>query len=559
MLAAGAALPLAARAAAAQAACDAQPIRSIQISTAWLPPVEEVPLPAWVRRLSRALHHRTRESTVRHELLFTEGEPCEALRLEESARILRAHGYLRSAEIFATPAVDSGVDVRVLARDDWSLRASVSVHGGDVRRFRLAEENIAGRGIRLQARYVNFPFANHPGFEVGVFHHQVFGHHDAELLLGTSIVGPMAEQSVLRPFESEFDRTAWREAARYRKEPFFFRSTALGTVAQPLVSFGGDVGIAMRFGAPGRLRIVGVALSGERLYIEGRPFSVEPANDSAAVAALAGRFTERRRVRAHLLLGARRLRFLKHGGLDAVNALEDIRYGVEAGLTLGRTLASGGGRQHDTFTAAELFVGRPVGGRWLVFARGKAEARYLEEERRWDGVIAAGDLVTYHAVSERGVVVVGLSGAGGWDTSTPFQLLLAGSSGIRGYGYSGLPVGRRVVAEAEHRYFLGTAFRAVDVGTVAFVDLARGWADPAPFGEDIAFAGSVGGGLRLAFPSGSRVTYRLDLAVPLTRRGGFEVRLGLRQQFGILRGEAEDVTRSREQVSSVTVFNFPRY
>ena len=555
----GAALPLAARAAAAQAACDGQPIRSIQISTAWLPPVEEVPLPAWVRRLSRALHHRTRESTVRHELLFSEGEPCEALRLEESARILRAPGYLRSAEIFATPAVDSGVDVRVLARDDWSLRASVSVHGGDVRRFRIAEENVMGRAIRLQARYVNFPFAEHPGFDVSALHHQFFGRHDAELLLGTSIAGPTAEQSVLRAFKSEFDRTAWRESARYRKEPFFFRSTAIGTVAQPLVLFGGDIGAAMRFGAPGRLKIVGAALSGERLYIEGQPFSVEPANDSAAIAALAGRFTERRRVRAHLLLGARRLRFLKHGGLDAVNAPEDIREGVEAGVVLGKSLVGGAGRQHDWFGAGELFVGHAFGRRTLVFARGKAEGRWLERERRWDGVIAAGDLVTYHAVSERGVVVVGLSGAGGWDTSTPFQLLLAGSSGIRGYGYSALPVGRRVVAEAEHRYFLGTAFRAVDVGTVAFVDLARGWKGPAPFGEDIAFAGSVGGGLRLAFPSGSRVTYRLDLAVPLTGRGGFEVRLGLRQQFGILRGEAEDVARSREQVSSVTVFNFPRY
>lgn len=518
-----------------------------------------MPLPAWVRRLSGALHHRTRESTVRRELLFREGEPCEEARLEESARILRASGTLRSAEIFATPAVDSGVDVRVLTRDDWSLRASLSVHGGDVRRFRLAEENFTGRAIRLQARYVNFPFADHPGFDVSVLDHQFFGRHDAELLLGTSIVGPTVEQSVLRPFRSEFDRTAWRESARYRKEPFYFRSTAIGTVAQPLVLFGGDVGAAMRFGAPGRLTIVGAALSGERLYIEGQPFAVEPADDSAAVAALAGRFTERRRVRAHLLLGARKLRFATHRGVDAVNAPEDIREGVEAGLVLGRSLVGGAGRQHDWFGAGELFWGHAFGRRTLVFARGKAEGRWLQRESRWDGVIAAGDLVTYHAVSERGVVVVGLSGAGGWETSTPFQLLLAGSSGIRGYGHSGLPVGRRVVAEAEHRYFLGTAFRAVDVGTVAFVDLARGWAGPAPFGEDVAFAGSVGGGLRLAFPSGSRVTYRLDLAVPLTRRGAFEVRFGLRQQFGILRGEAEDVTRSREQVSSVTVFNFPRY
>ena len=47
--------------------------------------------------------------------------------------------------------------------------------------------------------------------------------------------------------------------------------------------------------------------------------------------------------------------------------------------------------------------------------------------------------------------------------------------------------------------------------------------------------------------------------MPLRGGHGLELRTGFRQQFGILRGESEDVIRSREQVSSVTVFNFPRF
>ncbi|MDO8665876.1 MAG: hypothetical protein Q7J79_04640 [Gemmatimonadales bacterium] len=495
---------------------------------------------------------------MRRELLFAEGEPCDPRRLAETERLLRAQTYLRSARVTTTPAQDGGVDVAVETRDDWALRIAVRLESGNsVRRFRLSEENFLGRGIRVQFRYNNF--GRRTGFDVGVLHRQLFGRHDAELVAGKSSVGSVAEQSVLRPFESEFDRLAWRESNRYRKEPFPLVSPTLGTVAQPLVSVGGDVGIAARFGVPGRLRILGAVLSTERLYKEGSPLAPLAADDSLAQAALAGRYTERRRVRVHLILGWRSLRFTSHSGVDGVNAVEDIREGVEAGVVLGRSLFGSGGLQHDWFVAAEMYLGAALNYRTLVFLRGKAEGRYLTNGDRWDGVIASGEVLVYYAVSERGVMVLGLRGGGGWHTSTPFQLLLSSGNGIRGYGYTGLPVGRRVVVQVEHRYFVGTAFGAVDVGSVGFVDLGQGWAGDAAFGENTGLVASIGAGLRLAFPSGSRLTYRLDLAMPITRGAGPELRFGLQHQFGILRGESDDVTRSREQVSSVNVFNFPRY
>lgn len=515
-------------------------------------------MPRFFAQLGNSLHWRTRQKTLRRELLFAEGDLCDRRRLAESERLLRAQTYIRSARVSSTAGRDGGVDVAVEARDDWSLRGSLRVEsGGTVKRFRFSEESVFGRGVRVQLRYNNL--GRRPGFDVGALHHQFLGRHDAELILGESSVGPVAEQSVLKPFESEFDRFAWRESNRYRKEPFPLVSPALGTVAQPLVSFGGDAGFAARFGEPGSLRILGVVLSGDRLYVEGAPLAPRAQDDTLAQAALAGRYTERRRVRLHLFLGARDLRFISHGGVDGVNAVEDVREGLEAGVVLGRSLLGSGGLQHDRFAAAELYYGAALDYRALLFVRGKAEGRYLTSRDRWDGVLASGDVLLYNAVSDRGVVVLGLSGAGGWQTITPFQLLLAGGNGIRGYGYTGLPVGRRVVVQGEHRYFIGTAFGAVDLGSVAFVDLGLGWAGDAAFGQNTGLVGAIGGGLRLAFPSGSRLTYRLDFAIPLTRGGGPELRFGLRQQFGILRGEPDDVTRSREQVSSVTVFNFPRF
>jgi hypothetical protein len=518
------------------------------------------PLPGVARSVANALHWRTREPTVRNELLFREGHPCDPARLAESERLLRAQGFLRSARVAARASDTGGVEVDVLTRDDWAVRGSLRFESDAdpaLRRFRAAHENVLGRGLRVQTRYSHL--GRRPGFDVGLVHSQFFGRRDFAFQGGTSSVGYVGETTMLRPFRSEFDRVAWRLSARYRKEPFTLATDTLGTVSQPLVTFGADAGAARRFGRPGNLRILGAVLSAERLYVEGAPLASDPSDDSLALASLAGRYTERRRVRAHAVVGARSLRFTQRSGVDAVNALEDVREGLEAGLVAGRTLFGTGGLQRDWFAALEVFHGSALPASTLTFARAKVEARYLRPEGRWRDVLASAEVIVYNGVGERGVVVVGLSGAGGWQTSTPFQLQLAGLNGIRGYGFSGLPVGRRIVMHAEHRYFAGTLLGAVDLGTAAFADLGRGWKGDALFGRDTGLLAAVGGGLRVAFPSGSRVTYRLDLALPMKRGYGVELKIGLRQQFGILRGEPDDVTRSREQVSSVTVFNFPRF
>jgi hypothetical protein len=555
------ALAAAAAPAWGQNLCDGRPIRRVTVSTLSLFAVEESPIPTFLQRLGNSLHWRTREATVRRELLFQAGEPCDPRRLSETERLLRAQPYLRSASVTAREATGEYVDVVVLTRDDWSLRGSARVEtGGDrgpLRRLRLAEENLWGQGLRAQLRYSNE--GRKPGFDIAVSSHQLFGRHDGEILTGTSSVGPVAEQTLLRPFESEFDRTAWRENTRYRKEPFYFSSPTLGLVVQPLVATGADVGVARRFGRPGSLAIVGTSLSYERVYVEGAAFASQEENDAAAAAALSGLFRERRRLRAHLLVGARTLRFAQRNGVDAVNATEDVRLGFEGGLVGGRTLATGNGLQHDLFGAAEFYAGASAGPRLLLFARAKWEGRWLPDDQAWDGVIASGDVVAYHFSSNRSTLVLGLSAAGGWSNSTPFQLTLAGPHGVRGYGGTTLPVARRVVFHAERRRFRGVVLGAVDVGTAIFLDLGQGWAGGAPFGANTGVVGAVGIGLRGAFPSGSRLTYRLDLAMPVSGGRGLELRTGFRQQFGIQRGEAEDVVRSREQISSVTVFNFPRF
>ena len=539
--------------------CDGRPIRAIRIEAATIYGDEDTGIPGVVRTVINDLHWRTTDSTISRDLLFAVGDPCDPRRLSETERLLRARPYIRSAMVVPVATADGGVRIDVITRDELSLEVRLRLRGPGfpVKRLAVTEDNVLGRGLHLQTFYNDF--GRRPAYFADALDHHLFGDRiEGELTVGKSELGPVAEETIRRAFESDFDRVAWRESARYRQEPFTLVSPTLGTIDEPQVSVGADAGAAWRAGVPGALRILGVVLSGERVLVQGSPLAPSPDLDSAAAAALAGRFQERRRVRLHVLIGARKLIFHPHLGLDAVHALEDAPEGEEIGVVLGRSLFGGAGLQHDWFAATEFSSGTELGSRGLVFSRAKVEGRYLTSTGQWDGVLADGQLIFYE-VRPRATTVVDVEAAGGWDTRTPFQLLLAGPSGLRGYGTAALPIGQRITFHVERRYFLGEVFSAADVGLAAFAEAGRGWAGDAIFGQNTGLIGTVGAGLRIALPRGSRRTWRLDLAVPLSRGLGPELRLGVGQQFGVFNGEPQDVVRSRERISSVTVFDFPRF
>ena len=83
----------------AQGPCDGRPISNVRVRALSLFVREDSPIPDFVQRWGNALHWTTREQTVRNELLFAPGEPCDQRRLEETERLLRAQTYLRSATI----------------------------------------------------------------------------------------------------------------------------------------------------------------------------------------------------------------------------------------------------------------------------------------------------------------------------------------------------------------------------------------------------------------------------------------------------------------------------
>ena len=107
-------------------------------------------------RLADHLHIRTRERTVRDQLLFAPGQTVSQQKFDETERILRSRRYLSEAWVVPVgyDEAHNTVDVAVTVRDVWTLNPSISLGrtGGSNRsQVGLQEENLLGTGITLAA------------------------------------------------------------------------------------------------------------------------------------------------------------------------------------------------------------------------------------------------------------------------------------------------------------------------------------------------------------------------------------------------------------------------
>ena len=106
---------------------------------------------SWPYRAANALHVVSQERYIRSLLLFREGDPLDDHALAESARLLRASGFLSPVFITARP-VEGGAEVTVETRDQWTTEAglSFSTAGGQNNLYvRFEEDNFLGWGKQV--------------------------------------------------------------------------------------------------------------------------------------------------------------------------------------------------------------------------------------------------------------------------------------------------------------------------------------------------------------------------------------------------------------------------
>jgi hypothetical protein len=118
-------------------------IRSVRIVT------ESPPgFPGLARALDN-LHVRTREATVRRQILFAAGDTVDTLAVGESIRRLRRLRYLRDVELRGVRCNGGAADLVLATRDDWSVKPKVQVRSAGRAEVGVTERNLLGSGREL--------------------------------------------------------------------------------------------------------------------------------------------------------------------------------------------------------------------------------------------------------------------------------------------------------------------------------------------------------------------------------------------------------------------------
>jgi hypothetical protein len=471
-----------------------EPIRTVTIRT--LGP-DALPGPT---ALLNALHVRTREGTVRRQLLFAPGDTVDSLRFAESLRRLRNLRYLGDASLTGQHCPGQvGVDLTVTTVDRWTTNATVQAGKGNNTLVGITERNLLGTGreASLNVR------SDRSRVGVGVtWADPWFLDERLSLKLGSVTFRRGDERyAVLETRErSVLDRT------RAELGVFETRQRAGGITDEVVDRLGAAATITRRVRVdPEAATFIPVGIEVERTALAARlgSFLVGPANV--------------RRSFAGVTSGVIR-RSLAH---DTVTWVLPARGILDVPLALEADFLVGVGGDAVTRAPAAHFDGW-IGKTWLSRPAGLASAGAWLSGYLIDGALAATSL-------RASLLATRPAQNGLWTARLGAERVLNADPDVRQLSLfdptaAALPDSLRlaetaVSAAVERTVRLGFRSRSWGVGLGTFAAASARW-DAAREVREMEGVAVIGVGLRLDPSRGSRSLARLDVGFPVSRLHG---------------------------------------
>jgi hypothetical protein len=469
------------------------------------------PLPAGRFRgfysFANKLHVRTRESTVRAQLLIAPGDIWTADRVRESERLLREIGYVEADAIRSRLERDS-VDVLVVTHDQWTTRPEINLERGGGKTYGsigLTEKNLFGLGLG-----VSFALRQDPAGRLRTASLQGTrlwgGPLEAVLRASTGTAGVANAYSLRDPFRSLDDPRSWTVSwQRGSEDHQLFRAGSLAAqfpfrveMAQVEYAFGRRVpdGIVRRF-----------ALA---LAMQDRKYGATVTEPGFAGAFPGGEEEVKLRwasARVTLWLP----RWIERRGVDKFDPVEDFDVGSLVSMEGGLILRALGSTADEGLARLRFEAGRETRRFGFGFARGRVSTRVrgtsLETlgtlDARWvqqPGRDLALVFAAYGEVADR--------------EPREVQSVVGGLNGLRAYPVHALAGTQVWRFNAESRWVAARRVGdLVSLGAALFVDAARAW-DPDVEGQP--WHHDAGFGLRFSFPKATQnQVARFDVAFPL--------------------------------------------
>lgn len=461
-----------------------------------------------IYRLANDLHIKTREQTVRAQLLFKSGDSYSWRLMRETERNLRQQQYLFDASIRVIRWDGKRADIEVRTRDVWSLQPGISYSrkgGAESSSFEIEEENLLGYGKRLTV--ARSKDEERTALLVQWSDPNVWGSRwRDQLSYSSNDDGHLREVIVERPFFS-LD-TRWSAGTSGRDERRVDPRYDLGEIVD---EFRRDIALAQVHGGWSR----GLVDGWTRRWVAGyrysrQEFAVEPGR--LPPISLPPDHTE-----SYPWIGMHWIEdeYEETENLNQIGRTEDLYYGTSYRLELGWSSESlGASTDAAIFTAAAGTSWR-WGPKHLLFVQGGASGR-LESEEVENGILG-GTARYYWRWDPKRVLYASLDATATDDLDPENQLLMGGDTDLRGYPFSYQSGTSRVQFTLEQRLYTDWfPFRLFNVGGAVFFDAGRTWGPNIAGTESLGWLKDVGFGLRLGNArSGFGSVIHLDVAFAL--------------------------------------------
>jgi outer membrane protein assembly factor BamA len=470
-------------------------------------PDEDKALYRWANKV----HVLTRDKVIQDMLLFAQGEPFVARLLDESARALRAGGFVADAVIEPgnyDPATNS-VDVNVKVRDSWSLalEAKLNHKGGQTEwGIGLSDNNLLGTGKTLQIGYESE--IDRDQSLLGYSDGNVFGSRARlRAVFANASDGHRRELNVERPFFS-LD-TRWAAGGSVHDEE---RVDTMYDLGEAIDEFHHDL---EAFSVRGGWSRGAVANNAQRWLfgMASEEHKFLPTVDVPTPLLLP---PDRKLV--YPWLGWQWLvdDYREMTELNDMGRTEDVSLGLNLFASVGFAERRFGSDRDATLfelSAARGWEPGPPGG--LLLLDGGASTRHEDSGNVNTQVYFNGHYYRRNLGEELLSVSLSVLATDALDAEK--QVLLGGDNGLRGYPIRYQAGESRAVLNVEQRFFTDLyPWRLFRIGWAVFADLGRVSGRDPRASEPLGTLYDVGAGLRLTSPRASgRNVVHVDLAFPL--------------------------------------------